>query len=329
MQVELNEPYVLVTDRKISAIDEQLPLLEAVTQSGGKDLAIVAEDMEGEALATLIVNRLRGRLNPLAIKAPSFGDRRKEMLRDIAILTGATVISAELGRHLSSATLGDLGRARRVVATRDETTLVEGRGTPSDIQRRVQQIKTQIEQTTSDYDREKLQVRLARLSGGVAVIKVGAPTEVELKELKARIEDALHATRAAVEEGVIAGGGVTLLRASSVIDGLGLDGDQRVGGEILKGALVEPLRQLVLNAGLEPGVVVDSLRHTDQPTCGYDVVNERYCDMVLAGIIEPAKVVRSAVENAARVAGMILTTETLIADAEVKEAPHVRAEQYV
>jgi chaperonin GroEL len=303
--------------------------LEAFVQSGSKDLAIVAEDVEGEALATLIVNKLRGTLYPLAVKAPGFGDRRKELLRDLAVLTGGTVISGEVGRHLDSATLADLGRARRIVATKDEMTIVEGRGVATERQGRIQQIKAQIEETTSDYDRERLQERLATLSGGVATIKVGAPTEVELKEKKARIEDALHATRAAVEEGVVAGGGVTLLHAASVIDRLNLEGDQRRGAEILKQALEEPLRQLVLNAGLEPGVVVDTLRHTDRITWGFDVVTERYCDMVLAGIVDPAKVVRSALENAASVAGMILTTETLIADVVVNDAPDIRAQQYV
>jgi chaperonin GroEL len=329
MQVELEEPYLLITDRRISAIDDLIPLLEPLVQSGSKDLVIVAEDVESEALATLILNKLRGTLNSLAVKAPGFGDRRKEMLRDIAALTGGTVISAETGRQLDNATLADLGRARRVVATRDETTILEGRGTASEIQTRIQQIKTEIDQTTSDYDRERLQARLARLSGGVAVIRVGAATEVELKEKKARIEDALHATRAAVEEGVIPGGGVTLLRAASVIDALGLDGDERIGGEILKGALEQPLRQLVLNAGLEPGVVVDALRHTEQPTSGFDVLEERYCDMIQAGIVDPAKVIRSAVENAASVAGMILTTEALITDAVESGASVLSAEQYV
>jgi chaperonin GroEL len=326
MQVELDEPYVLITDHKIAAVDDLLPLLDALVQSGARDLAIVAEDVAGEALATLIVNRLRGTLNAVACKAPGFGDRRMEMLRDIAILTGGTLISGELGRQPDSATLADLGRARRVVATRDDTTIVEGRGTASEIQARIQQIKVQIDQTPSDYERERLRERLARLSCGVAVIKVGAPTEVELKEKKARIEDALHATRAAMEEGVVPGGGVTLLRAASLIDGLCLEGDQRVGADILKRALEEPLRQLILNAGLEPGVVVDALRHTDQPACGFDVVNEQYCDMMAAGIIDPAKVVRSALENAVSVAGMILTTETLIAEAAVGDAQELDSE---
>jgi chaperonin GroEL len=314
MEAVLEEPYVLITDKKISAISDFVGLLEALNQTGTKELVIVAEDVDGEALATLVVNKLRGIVNALAIKAPGFGDRRKEMLGDMAVLTGGTVISEELGKRLDAAALTDLGRARRVVATRDNTTIVEGRGEPEEIDARINQIKAQIDVTTSEYDREKLQERLAKLSGGVAVIKVGAATEVELKEKKARVEDALHATRAAIEEGVIPGGGVTLLRAGLVVDALALEGDQMIGAQIVKAALGEPLRQLVRNAGLEPGVVVDSVRRANQPTWGFDVLNERYCDLVEAGIIDPAKVARSAVENAASVAGMILTTEALVTD---------------
>jgi chaperonin GroEL len=244
------------------------------------------------------------------------------------VLTGGTVISEELGKKLDAVTLADLGRARRVLATKDRTTIVEGRGKSDDITGRINEIKAQIEETTSDYDREKLQERLARLSGGVAVIKVGAATEVELKEKKARVEDALHATRAVVEEGVIPGGGVTLLRVAPVINSLALEGDQQVGGEVLKRALEEPLRQLVLNAGLEPGVVVESVRRADQPTWGFDVLKEHYCDLVEAGIIDPAKVARSAVENAASMAGMILTTEALVTDIAEKEKSQIGAEEY-
>jgi chaperonin GroEL len=268
-----------------------------------------------------VVNKLRGILNVLAIKAPGFGDRRKEMLRDIAVLTGGTVISEEVGKKLDQTTLTDLGQARRVVSTKDDTTLIEGRGKNDDIQGRIKQIKIQIDETTSDYDKEKLQERLAKLSGGVAVLKVGAATEVELKEKKARVEDALHATRAAVEEGIIPGGGVTLIRAAAALEGLKLEGDQKLGAEILKRALDEPLRQLVRNAGLEGSVVVDQLRREkDMASWGFDVMSEKFLDLVDAGIIDPAKVTRSALENAASVAGMILTTEALVTDAPEKKS---------
>jgi chaperonin GroEL len=262
----------------------------------------------------LVVNKLRGILNVVAVKAPGFGDRRKEMLRDLATVTGATLISAEVGKQLEDAGLDDLGRARRVIATKDDTTIIEGRGKPQDIQGRIKQIKVQIDDTTSDYDKEKLQERLAKLSGGVAVIKVGAATEIELKEKKARVEDALHATRAAVEEGIIPGGGATLLRAAAVVDALRLDGDQRTGAEILKRALQEPLRQLVTNAGLEGSVIVEHLGREKRTNWGFDVMSESYVDLVKAGIIDPAKVTRSALENAASVAGMILSTEALVTD---------------
>jgi chaperonin GroEL len=320
MEAALDEPYILITDKKISAINEIVPLLEKLVQTGRKELVIVAEDIDGEALATLVVNKLRGILNVLAVKAPGFGDRRKEMLRDIATLTGGQVVSEELGKKLDGTTLNDLGQARRVVSTKDDTTIVEGRGKPEDIQARINQIKIQIEETTSDYDREKLQERLAKLSGGVAVIKVGAATEVELKEKKARVEDALHATRAAVEEGIIPGGGVTLLRAAPAIASLSLEGDQKVGADILRRALEEPLRQLVRNAGLEGSVVVEHLSHEERPNWGFDVMAEDYVDLVEAGIIDPAKVTRSALENAASVAGMILTTEALVTDAPEKKS---------
>jgi chaperonin GroEL len=314
MEASVDEPYLLVTDRKISAIADIVPLLEKLIQTGRKDLVIIAEDVDGEALATLVVNKLRGIVNVLAIKAPGFGDRRKEMLRDIAVLTGAEVISEEVGKKLEAATLDDLGQARRIVVTRDDTTIVEGRGSQADIQGRIQQLKVQIDDTTSDYDREKLQERLAKLSGGVAVLKVGAATEVELKERKARVEDALHATRAAIEEGVVPGGGIVLLAAVPAIDRLQLEGDQLVGAQILKRALQEPIRQLVANAGLEGSVVVEELRQQHKENWGFDVLQEQYVDLLQAGIIDPAKVTRSALENAASVAGMILSTEALVAE---------------
>jgi chaperonin GroEL len=320
MEAALDEPYILITDKKISAITEIVPVLEKLVQTGRKELVIIAEDVDGEALATLVVNKLRGILNVLSVKAPGFGDRRKEMLRDIATLTGGTVISEELGKKLDQTTLNDLGQARRVVSTKDDTTIIEGRGKAEEIKARIAQIKVQIEETTSDYDREKLQERLAKLSGGVAVIKVGAATEVELKEKKARVEDALHATRAAVEEGIIPGGGVTLLRSTPAISSLKLDGDQRVGADILKRALEEPLRQLVRNAGLEGSVVVEHMSKEKRNNWGFDVMSEQYVDLVKAGIIDPAKVTRTALENAASVAGMILTTEALVTDAPEKKS---------
>jgi chaperonin GroEL len=325
MEAAIDNPYILITDRKISAVADILPILEQTTQQGSRDIVMIAEDVDGEALATLVVNKLRGTLNVLAVKAPGFGDRRKEMLQDIAVLTGGQVISEETGRRLDSTALTDLGTARRVVATRDHTTIVEGKGSQATIQARIRQIRAQIEETTSDYDREKLQERLAKLSGGVALIKVGASTEVELKYRKTRVEDALSATRAAVEEGLVPGGGVALLNAAQALDHLNLEGDELTGLSILRRALDEPTRQLAINGGRDGSVVVDGIRraqteHQDDHY-GYDVMTDSYQDMVAVGIIDPAKVTRSAIQNAASIASMILTTEALITDIPEKEKP--------
>ncbi|HEX6555219.1 MAG TPA: chaperonin GroEL [Ktedonobacteraceae bacterium] len=325
MEAAIDNPYILITDRKISAVADILPVLEQLTQQGSRDVVIIAEDVDGEALATLVVNKLRGILNVLAVKAPGFGDRRKEMLQDIAILTGGQVISEETGRRLDSATLNDLGNARRVVSNKDQTTIVEGKGSQEAIQARIRQIKAQIEETTSDYDREKLQERLAKLTGGVALIKVGASTEVELKYRKTRVEDALSATRAAVEEGLVPGGGVALLNATQALDNLNLEGDEGTGVRILRRALDEPTRQLAVNGGKDGSVIVDGIRRAQKEHqndhYGYDVLTDTYRDMVAAGIIDPAKVARSALQNAASIASMILTTEALITDIPEKEKP--------
>jgi len=323
MEASIENPYILITDRKISAVQDILPIIEKIVQQGKREIVIIAEDVDGEALATLVVNKLRGILNVLAVKAPGFGDRRKEMLRDIAVLTGGQVISEEMGRRLDSTTLADLGSARLVISHKEDTTIVEGRGQSSDIQARIRQIKAQIEETTSDYDREKLQERLAKLSGGVALIKVGAGTEVELKYRKTRVEDALSATRAGVEEGMVPGGGVALLNAIEALNNLQLTGDAATGVFILRRALEEPMRQLAINAGRDGSVIVEGVRRIQKEHnnnhYGYNVLTDQYEDMFEGGIADPAKVTRSALQNATSIAAMILTTEALITDLPEKE----------
>ena len=318
METVIEDPTIIITDKKISAVSDMLPLLEKLLQVGKKNVVVIAEDVEGEALATLVVNKLRGTLNVLAVKAPGFGDRRKAMLEDIAILTGAIVISEETGRKLDSANINDMGQARRITSNKDETTVVEGKGSEEAIKGRINQIKNQIEDTTSEFDREKLQERMAKLSGGVAVIKVGAATEVELKERKARVEDALSATRAAVEEGIVPGGGVALVRAQRALDNLKLEGDEEVGLGIVRKGLEVPLRLIVQNAGQEGAVVLDQVRQHDDDY-GYDAEITEYAHMLKQGIVDPVKVTRSALQNAASVAAMVLTTESMITEIPDKE----------
>ena len=321
MEAVVDDAYILITDKKISVISDILPLLEQLVQSG-KKLLIIAEDVEGEALSTLIVNRLRGTLNVVCVKAPGFGDRRKEMLQDIAILTGGTVISEEVGLELKTADISMLGRARQVKVTKENTTIVDGAGDSQAIKDRVAQIRSQIGSTTSDYDKEKLQERLAKLAGGVAVIKVGAATETEMKEKKLRIEDALNSTRAAVEEGIVAGGGTIFVNVIPAVEALvnGVEGDEKTGVRIVAKALEAPIRQIAANAGLDGSVILEKVR-SGEKGFGFDAYKEEYCDMVAAGIVDPAKVTRSALENAASVAGMVLTTESLVADKPEPPAP--------
>ncbi|MDR0906945.1 MAG: chaperonin GroEL [Oscillospiraceae bacterium] len=322
MEASFDEPFILITDKKISNIQEILPVLEQVVQSGRK-LVIIAEDVEGEALATIILNKLRGTFHCLCVKAPGFGDRRKEMLRDIAALTGGEVISSDLGMELKDATVEHLGTARQVKSTKDNTIIVEGGGNPDDIQGRIRQINAEIETTTSDYDKEKLQERLAKLSGGVAVIKVGAATETEMKEKKLRIEDALNATRAAVEEGIVPGGGTAYVVAAKSLDALlpTLSGDEKTGATLIAKALTAPVMQIAANAGLEGAVILDKIKSNKSPSYGFDAAQEEYTDLIKAGIVDPTKVCRSALENAASVASMVLTTESLITDIPEPPAP--------